>query len=384
MITLPTDFESFSEARKQGFIRMYKLKEHGRKVVGTFCTFTPNELIMAAGAVPLGLCGSTEDGIAEAESRLPKNLCPLIKCSYGLALTDKCPYFYFADAILAETTCDGKKKMYELLSQIKPVHVMQLPPGHSSAQVLAFWYGEMVRAKEFLENQFSCKISDDDIRRAIKQRNRQRQATLRMYELGKLDPVPIPGYQIFTLIDATGFMADTDEIIAALDEKIKDVLADYEQSKANMRRRPRIMITGCPLIGVRDKIVKPIEEAGASVVAFEGCNGPRAQMELVDERIEDPLMALAQKYLRINCSVMSPNPGRFETMAQMIRDYRVDGVVEVVLQACHTFAVEADLVKKFVTKEKGLPYICLETDYSSADTGQLNTRIGAFMEILGN
>lgn len=101
----------------------------------------------------------------------------------------------------------------------------------------------------------------------------------------------------------------------------------------------------------------------------------------MDEQ-KDPYLAIAEKYLRVNCSVMSPNHGRFEALDEMIKDYQIDGVIEVILQACHTFAIEADAVRNFVLTEKGLPYLCLETDYSKADKGQMNTRIGAFLEIL--
>ncbi len=141
------------------------------------------------------------------------------------------------------------------------------------------------------------------------------------------------------------------------------------------------MVNGCPTGGVREKIIRQIEEAGADIVGFENCGGPRAQKDMVDEN-KDPYWALAEKYLRVNCSVMSPNPDRIEAMEEMLTEYSIDGVIEVVLQACHTFAIESDRVKNFVTKEKHLPYLCLETDYSQTDTGQMNTRISAFLEIL--
>ncbi len=76
-----------------------------------FCTYTPIELIHAAGAVAVSLCGTSDEPIHYAERHLPKNLCPLIKSSYGFAISEQCPYFYFADLLVGgETTCDGKKK----------------------------------------------------------------------------------------------------------------------------------------------------------------------------------------------------------------------------------------------------------------------------------
>ena len=156
---------------------------------------------------------------------------------------------------------------------------------------------------------------------------------------------------------------------------------DYQENFAGKPSRPRILITGCPSGGVRDKIIRQIEELGADMVAFENCSGPRAQKDLVAED-KDPYLALAEKYLRINCSVMSPNPERIEALGEMLDDYSVDGVIEIILQACHTFAIESYRVRKFVTEEKGLPYMALETDYSQTDTGQINTRISAFLEII--
>ena len=119
-LRLPENFETYPEARKNGFLRMKALKENGTKVVGLFCSFVPQELVYAAGMVPVGLCSFTDEPIPAAETRLPKNLCPLIKASYGFALTDTCPYFYFSDLVVGETTCDGEMKMFELLGEIKP------------------------------------------------------------------------------------------------------------------------------------------------------------------------------------------------------------------------------------------------------------------------
>ncbi|MDD4570935.1 MAG: double-cubane-cluster-containing anaerobic reductase [Clostridia bacterium] len=381
MLNLPENFQNYTEARKNGFIKMKELKETGKKVVGVFCTYTPNELVMAANAVPIGLCGVSEEPVTDAERVLPKNLCPLIKSSYGFALTDKCPYFYFSDMILAETTCDGKKKMYELLNELKYTHVMQLPPGREGTKALEAWEGEMHRLKDVLEERLNVEITETKLKEAIKLKNRERKAMLDFFEIGKLKPSPLSGYEISTVIDTNSFIFSSQEKIAMLEKRTKELKQAYEQSFKGKPSRPRILITGCPSGGVREKIIRQIEEAGADIVCFENCCGPREKMDKVDETI-DPYRALAEKYLRVNCSVMSPNPGRFETLTKMIQDYQVDGVIEIILQACHTFAVEAYKIKQFITQEQKLPYMCLETDYSQADSGQINTRISAFLEML--
>ena len=127
MQKLPDNFETYDEARQRGFLALKELKDQGRRVVGVFCSYVPTELIYAADAIPVGLCASSEEPIPAGETRLPRNLCPLIKASYGFALTEKCPYFYFSDFVIGETTCDGKKKMFELMNELKETFVMSLP-----------------------------------------------------------------------------------------------------------------------------------------------------------------------------------------------------------------------------------------------------------------
>ncbi|MFV0520423.1 MAG: double-cubane-cluster-containing anaerobic reductase [Lachnospirales bacterium] len=381
MNTLPEGFQTYDEARKNSFLKVKDFKDNGGRVVGIFCTFTPSELIMAADAIPIGLCGQSNEPVAAAEKVLPKNLCPLIKSSFGFAYTDTCPFFYFADMIMAETTCDGKKKMYEQLGKIKYTHVMQLPPGRFGKGAFDNWKLEMIEAKEVLEKQFNITISDEKIRESIIKKNEERRAMLDYYEIGKLNPCPASGYEISTISDSTQFMLDIDERIAFLKKRTTELKDKYEKEfKGKTSTRPRILITGCPSGGVRDKVIKTIEQLGADIVGFESCSGPREKMNFVDETI-DPITALTDKYLKVSCSVMSPNPGRFEAIEYMLNEYQIDGVVEVILHACHTFNVESYEVKDFVTNKMNKKYISIETDYSPSDTEQINTRLSAFLEL---
>ena len=381
-LNLPANFESYPELRKRGFMRMKELKESGAKVVGLFCSFVPLEIVYAAGIVPVGLCAFTDEPIPAAETQLPKNLCPLIKASYGFALTDTCPYFYFSDLVVGETTCDGKKKMFELLGELKPTYVMQLPHSRDKA-ALAFWKGQIIAFKEKIEEFFGVTITEEDIRKAIRQKNHERQVMRRYLELGKLDPAPISGYEMGTRIDAGSFTFDLEQRCRLVEERTAEVLADWEANcKGKPSVKPRILVTGCPNGGVREKVIRAVEEMGADIVAFDTCSGIRDKVELVDENNPAVYEALAIKYLNINCSVMSPNDSRREYLAKMIDEYHVDGVIEIVLQSCHTYDVEAYFIKRMVNQEKGLPYLNIETDYSQSDKGQINTRLAAFLETI--
>ncbi|MCF5765500.1 putative 2-hydroxyacyl-CoA dehydratase YjiM [Aeromonas veronii] len=377
---LPAIFDSFSDARRQGFLAVMALKERQIPLVGTYCTFMPQEVAMAAGAVVVSLCSTSDETIEEAEKDLPRNLCPLIKSSYGFGKTDKCPYFYFSDLVVGETTCDGKKKMYEYMAEFKPVHVMQLPNRADDEASRTLWRSEIVRFKELLEQQFGKPISEQALRDAIVLKNRERRALTDFYRLGQLNPPALSGTDILKVVYGATFRFDKEQLISELQEMTRRIKAEYAEGK-RLDARPRILITGCPIGGAADKVVRLIEEHGGWVVGYENCTGAKATEQCVSEE-GDLFDALTDKYLAIGCSCISPNHQRMNLLSQMVEEYQADGVIDVILQACHTYAVESLAIKRHVRERHGIPYMAVETDYSSADNGQLATRLAAFIEML--
>lgn len=376
---LPEVFEEFAEQRQKSFLGIKQLKDKGVPIVGVYCTYFPQEIALAMGAAVVGLCSTSDETIPEAEKDLPKNLCPLIKSSYGFAKTDKCPFFYFSDVVVGETTCDGKKKMYELMSEIKPVYLMELP-NRQTEDGLTLWKNEVIRFKEFLEEKFDVEITEEKIRQAIHTMNEVRLSMRGLYSVMANDPAPITGQDLFHVMYGSSFKFDKKAIPAEVDALTAKIKQEYAEGK-NVGKKPRILVTGCPIGGATEKVIRSIEENGGVVVTFENCVGAKTFDKLVDEENPDVYEALARRYLDIGCSVMTPNPNRLELMGRLLEEFKVDGVVEVVLQACHTYSIESMGIRKFVNG-KGKPYISVETDYSMADLGQLNTRMAAFIEML--
>lgn len=311
---------------------------------------------------------------------MPKNLCPLIKSSYGFAITDKCPFFYFSDLVVGETTCDGKKKMYEYMSEFKDVYLMELP-NTQGEEALKLWKSEMIRFKEYLEKKFDVEITEEKLREAIKINNEGRRALKGLYEVMKNDPAPIKGQDLFKVLYGSTFKFDRSAIPGEVNALVDKIKKEYAEGKME-EKKPRILVTGCPIGGATEKVIRAIEDNGGIVVTYESCSGAKSIDKLVDEDNPDVYDALARRYLNIGCSVMTPNPNRLELLGRLIDEYRVDGVVEMILQACHTYNVESLGIRRFVNEKKGKPYISVETDYSQADIGQLNTRIAAFIEML--
>jgi benzoyl-CoA reductase/2-hydroxyglutaryl-CoA dehydratase subunit BcrC/BadD/HgdB len=379
----PAIFSRFEDFREKNVVELKRASEAGRKIVGTYCIYSPCELIVAAGAIPVLLCGTRQAPIHAAEQVLPHNLCPLIKSSYGFALTDTCPYFHFSNLIVGETTCDGKKKMYEYLSELKPMHLLQLPQRQDRPQDQSYWLREVETLKERLEEECSVSISDEAMRGAIRLLNEERRSSKDLQDICKIKPSPISGLDLLTVLHMRNFFLDKEEATAMVDSLTAELreMADRGESPFNADT-PRILLTGVPIGVGSEKVVRIVEESGGSVVCFENCSGYKKLIP-IDEGGE-PLRAIAEKYLKTPCSCMSPNEGRFELVERLVGEFRVDGVIDLTWLACHTYNVESYRLKEYLGKKVNVPFFQIETDYSESDVGPLKTRIQAFIEILGN
>jgi benzoyl-CoA reductase/2-hydroxyglutaryl-CoA dehydratase subunit BcrC/BadD/HgdB len=355
----------------------------GCKVVGVYCAFTPKELIAAAGAIPVSLCASSESTIADAEAHLPRNLCPLIKSSYGFALTDTCPYFHDVDFVLADATCDGKKKMFELLGRIKPLHLLQLPQTADTCEALQYWLRELHEVKALLEERTGSPISEASLKEQISLYNEFKRTAGEVFTFNRGEVPLLYGREISVITNPAGFECNLPWRIAEMRlamDRVRERAANAE-FRQKMARKPRILLTGCPTTS--KKLLNAIEENGGVVAAMENCGGLKTLGTMVSEDI-DPLEALAERYLSVACPCMTPNTRRLDLIGRIIEDYHIAGVVELTWQACHTYNIEAHQVREFVTDRCGSHYLQIETDYSEADAHRIKLRVDAFLEVLAN
>ncbi len=356
------------------------MKKNGRAAIGFYCLYSPMEIAVAAGAIPLPLCGTSNNPIEAAEDILPRNLCPLIKSSYGFAITNTCPFFAFSDTIVGDTTCDGKKKMFELLSRTKTTHVLQLPSNQNDDIALLTWKKELHRFKDIVEQLTGETITPDKLQDAIGLMNRERMTRKALMDVNKAIPAPLPGSQLLEILFKVGFLANKEKGIQLMQE----VVSQYETASpaaGSKNNSKKILLTGVPVGIGSEKVIRIVEQiGGADVVALESCSGYKQVFQVAEDK--NPMDALAEQYLSVPCSIMSPNDGRFTLLAEMIEDFAVDGVIDLTWQACHTYNVESFQVDELVQECLGVPSLHLETDYSESDTEQLRVRIEAYIEML--
>ena len=350
-------------------------KASGRPVVGILCEYTPREILMAAGAVPVCLCGGSADTIPAAEEHLPANLCPLIKSTYGYHVQRTNPFLEMADLVVGETTCDGKKKMYELLAQSRPMYVLELPQKAHDPDALERWVSELQKFRHFLESQWKVQVTDCKLRQAIDVMNRERSLRRDLAALMQADPPPLSGRQLLDFKSSiSGIPDDLDQYAKALDQY------RVQPPAAKLAGRPRVLMTGVPLVRGAERVLEIVEDCGGVVVAMENCTGLKPILEDVDSAACDPLRAIAEKYFHLPCSVMTPNDRRLDSLRQLVATYRPDCVVELVWQACLTYDVESHQVKRVIEQELGLSYLRIETDYSPSDSARIVVRVEALLE----
>ena len=363
---------------------LVEARKNGQKVFGTFCVYVPDEVVIAANGIVTGLCGGSQFWVPDGEKVLPKSTCPLIKASIGARLGKTCPFFRLADMYVGETTCDGKKKAWEILGEDVPMHIMDIPQ-MKRPEDIERWAGEIKKFAKVVEDLTGNQITIEKLNEAIKTVNEKRKAMARVYEARKADKLPISGKdallmsQIAFFDDPTRCAQMCNKLADELDKRIEDGVSVFPAGTK------RILLTGTPLAIPNWKLHHIVETSGAAVVCEEMCTGTRYFENLVDDScqtLDEAYMALAQRYMKTNCACFTPNTGRIDDLLRLAKEYKVDGVIDVNLKFCCLYDTEGYNVEKAM-KAAGIPVLGIETDYTDTDAEQLKTRVQAFVEMLG-
>lgn len=356
-------------------------KAEGRPVIGTFCVYIPEEVVLAAGGVCVGLCGGSQGSIPDAEKVLPRNICPMVKSAFGFKAGRICPYFQAVDIVYGETTCDAKKKSWEILDKMVPTYVMEIPQMKKQSD-RTMWLHEVKEFKEKVEEVAGITITVEALNKAVKVMNGKRRALQRLNTLRHANPTPISGKdvllveQIAFYDEPVRFAARVNELCDELEQRISEGVTVQGKDAA------RIMVAGVPMALPNWKLHNLVEGAGAVIVNEESCIGTRYYKDLMAEDATDMdaiLTDLTKRYMNIDCSCFTPNDERIEQVVKEFRESGADGIIHYSLQFCHTYNVEEIRIREACAKE-GIPYMFIESDYSPEDVGQIQTRVEAFLE----
>ena len=355
------------------------LRAKGKKIVGVFCNFVPEELIYAAGAIPIRLSAGLQDTILTSEEILPRNFCPLIKSALGFAL-EKSPHFESTDVVIVPTTCDGKKKLPEILGEMKPTWTMEVPHTMETPQARELWFTELGLLKDHLEKLTGNKIKKKALKREILLANRKRAALRKLYELRKRTPPPIWGRDALLVTnqsyhdDGQRWTKNVEQLCKELGKKGAVCDGSY----------PRILLTGCPTVLPTWKIPMLLEESGGIIVCDDICTGSKGlwdPVEVPNWTLGEMLIGLADRYLMNTCACFTPNMARIDRLFRFIEEFNIEGVIYYTLMACHIYGMEIHRIENAL-KSRNIPVLKIETDYSEEDVEQIRTRMEAFIEMI--
>ena len=375
MISKRCGMEWFDEMVSHCYDAATLFHERGGHLVGIMCEYTPRELILAAGAWPVCLCGGDSEMIPAAETLLPANLCPLIKSTFGYSVNHANPFLEMASLVVAETTCDGKKKMYERLAQRHKMHVLELPQKANDPDARIHWIAEIRKFREAMEGHFSVAITDEKLRDAIRLMNRERGLRRQLAQAMFSEYPPMSGCELLELKSLiAGLPADLD----AYDRILKE-LPYRPENQRPARDAVRVLLTGVPIPHGAERVLKLLETEGGVVVCQENCTGLKPIYMDIPEDSPDPIEAIADFYWHLPCSVLTPNTLRQTLLEQWARESKAECIVEIIWQCCLTYDIESAMTKELANK-LDLPYLRIETDYSPSDNARIALRIAALYE----
>ncbi|MFH1510990.1 MAG: double-cubane-cluster-containing anaerobic reductase [Candidatus Woesearchaeota archaeon] len=361
------------------------LKKKGTKVIGYFCVMVPEEIILAAGAVPIRLCGGFFDAIYPAEEFMPKNICPMVKATFGSWLLDMNPYFKLCDVVIIPTTCDSKKKLASILADFMKVILLDVPNTKDNPQSDEFWLSQTKLLTKKMEELTGNTIRTEKLKQAIETQNQRTKVLRRLMEVRKSQSHVI-NERDFLLAVQTAFYDDPNRWVEKANLLANELADNLQKGKTIAGPDTcRVMLTGSPMIWPNFKVLNIVEELSAVHVIDDSCAGVQMMynpIEVEDWTRKGMMQAIAEKaILPCVCPCFSHSDDRIDRILELSASFRAEGVIYHVLRLCQIYDMEFLPIEK-ILNDRNIPLLKIETDYSEEDVGQIKTRVEAFLEML--
>lgn len=351
-------------------------KSKGKKVFGWLCTYVPEEVIHAAGALSIRIIGySNEADLDDANAHLYINNCSFSRSCLQLGLEGE---YDFLDGVVGGSTCDGARRLFDVWRRYigTPFHHVLTVPRKYTDNAHHLYYQEVLQFKHHLEKYLGTTITDEALYQSATLFNESRTLLKRLYDLRKMDKPPITGAETMEVLNAAYRMPKE-----VFNQWLTEYLDELEKSDNTYSGRARVMIVGSVL--TNPDFVKAIEEQGALVVTDELCTSTRYWGDTVNLDAKMPvLQSVSQRYLNnFPCARMYPSDERFERILGFVRDYKVDGVISQIIRYCVPYAHDLPLLSDRLN-EADIPSLALDVEYGTSGSGQIATRVQAFLEML--
>ncbi|MFC1815484.1 2-hydroxyacyl-CoA dehydratase subunit D [Thermodesulfobacteriota bacterium] len=352
-------------------------KKQGGKIIGWVCNYVPEEIIHAAGLLPVRVTGlSKEVPYDDANAYLYTTTCSFVRTCFQMGFDGSYDYL---DGFVLASNCDQARRLYDVWDRYLDTSYKSIisVPHVKSPEAVQFFARELSDFKASLEKTFQVTIDAKQLRHSIQVYNEKRDLLRKVNEFRKLDPPPIKGSEALALMNVGNKLS-----VERFNEILKEIYAGLKSADKNEETsKPRLMISGSCMNNIN--YLDFIEEQGATVVAEDMCTGMRYWWDKVpEESDQDPLLALSERYLtRFPCARMTPGEDRFEIVVDLAKEYGVDGVIQEMIRYCTPTAWERPWLRRRL-EEEGFKVLPLEILYGAEGTGQLKIRVQAFLEML--
>ena len=349
-------------------------KAAGKPVVGFFCQYIPPELVLAAGALPLRLRGAGSEDSSTGDAYMSSHVCTYVRHVMSLVLEDE---YRFLDGFIGSNTCDHVRRTYDLFQKktTVPFQWFVSVPRTVRKSLFSYYYNELQKLKVALEDHFQLEITPDRLREAIARTQRVRDRLRRIDALRLPDRPKLSGTEAAVVHLASHMLPP--EIFVVLADRLLESLEAREPLEIP---RARLMLIGAELD--EPDFVAAIESQGARVVADNLCFGSRSVLPAIVEDGDNLLKTLAETYFfRLSCARMIGNfPDRWEELKRAAHHTRADGVVFQRLLFCDPWGADLHNLQLRNRKENAFPVLALSREYGVVPTGQVKTRVQAFVE----
>lgn len=383
---IPQAMKPFLDVLRRVFVDLEDVsRSQGMKTVGTYCVMLPSELIWAAGAMPVRLCSGSYTAYTIGDDLVPRDACPLVKSVMGFGEIEVSPLYSNCSLMVIPVTCDCKKKLAGMLERLKPTVTLHVPSSKERDADMEEYVRELYRLIPILEEVTGRQVTPQSLAEAINQKDYAQYEMSRFLTYRQHNPPLLHGTQVMAVMNAFAYMPPLEwaKCMRQLNDELEERLKQKKfAAKAN---RPRILVTGSPILYPNLKIPLLIEEMGGMLAADETCMGERAlydPLTVTDRSFDGMMRALAGRYTRpCTCPTFTENRQRIFRIKQMIKDHQIQGVIYHVLRGCLVYDYEYPVLEEELEKE-GIPIIRVESDYNEEDVEQLRIRIEAFIELL--
>ncbi len=382
---IPQAMKPFLDVLRRVFVDLEDVsRSQGMKTVGTYCVMLPSELIWAAGAMPVRLCSGSYTAYTIGDDLVPRDACPLVKSVMGFGEIEVSPLYSNCSLMVIPVTCDCKKKLAGMLERLKPTVTLHVPSSKERDADMEEYVRELYRLIPILEEVTGRQVTPQSLAEAINQKDYAQYEMSRFLTYRQHNPPLLHGTQVMAVMNAFAYMPPLEwaKCMRQLNDELEERLKQKKfAAKAN---RPRILVTGSPILYPNLKIPLLIEEMGGMLVGDETCMGERAlydPLTVTDRSFDGMMRALAGRYTRpCTCPTFTENRQRIFRIKQMIKDHQIQGVIYHVLRGCLVYDYEYPVLEEELEKE-GIPIIRVESDYNEEDVEQLRIRIEAFIEL---